>query len=259
MQKKSAVIFRTALILAINCFCGANASGTTSTAPVDLVRIEKEFSSAHLEPARMAGQKGIAVIFEGTDNLHYYARAETAPAVGFELKVEAKSENFVFDKPVLPMWDIIVDPLGKKVEVYAGRFTIFVPIKKTNVPTRLTGPVKVKISGQTCTNMVCLPPSEKTLPVTIDYSQADSWKDLSLESTPNPGRTTKTQTYLLLFALLLAILAVLALGIYRASGRTPYILLTIFALLLLCGIFLGEVGRALQHAATVCLECIGIG
>lgn len=213
MQKKSAVIFRTALILAINCFCGANASGTTSTAPVDLVRTEKEFSSAHLEPARMAGQKGIAVIFEGTDNLHYYARAETAPAVGFELKVEAKSENFIFDKPVLPMWDIIVDPLGKKVEIYAGRFTIFVPIKKANVPTRLAGPVKVKISGQACTNMVCLPPFEKTLPVTIDYSQADSWKEITFQTAPQEYKAVKGPSHSTWFALGLAFLAGLILNI----------------------------------------------
>jgi len=41
--------------------------------------------------------------------------------------------------------------------------------------------------------------------------------------------------------------------------KLPYILLAIFILLLLSGIFLGEVARVLQHATTVCLDCIGIG
>lgn len=39
----------------------------------------------------------------------------------------------------------------------------------------------------------------------------------------------------------------------------PYILLIVFGLLLLSGIFLGEVAKVLRHATTLCLDCIGIG
>ena len=42
-------------------------------------------------------------------------------------------------------------------------------------------------------------------------------------------------------------------------NKAPYILLIIFVLLLLCGIFLGEVAKILGHATIVCLDCIGIG
>jgi len=42
-------------------------------------------------------------------------------------------------------------------------------------------------------------------------------------------------------------------------SKAPYILLIIFALLLLCGIFFGEVAKVLHHAKQVCLDCIGIG
>ena len=41
--------------------------------------------------------------------------------------------------------------------------------------------------------------------------------------------------------------------------KAPYILLIIFVLLLLSGIFLGEVAKILSHATIVCLDCIGIG
>jgi hypothetical protein len=81
------------IFVATCCALGKNTNEPTSTITTDLtglvelVRLEKEFSSARLEPARMAGEAGVAVIFEGTDDLHYYAKAETAPAAGFELKV----------------------------------------------------------------------------------------------------------------------------------------------------------------------------
>jgi len=211
-KKPAAILWIACVLLANSCGWGQNTS-TIPTSPVELTGNEQQFTSAHLEVARMDGQAGIAVIFEGPNELHYYARAETAPAAGFELKVEAKSENFVFGKPVLPKWDIIVDPLGKNVEVYAGSFTVFVPIKKANVPTKLAGPVKVKISGQACTDIVCLPPFEKTLPVTIDYSQADSWKEISFDTAPDEYQVVKGPSYSLWFALGLAFLAGLTLNI----------------------------------------------
>lgn len=212
MWKKAGVILWIACVLLANsCGWGQNTS-TIPTSPVKLTGNEQQSSSARLEVARMDGQAGIAVIFEGPNELHYYARAETAPAASFELKVEAKSENFVFGKPVLPKWDIIVDPLGKNVEVYAGRFTVFVPIKTVKVPTELTGRVEVKISGQACTDIVCLL-FEKTLPATIDYSQADSWKEISFETAPEEYRVRAGPRYSLWFALGLAFLAGLSLNI----------------------------------------------
>ena len=211
-KKPAAILWIACVLLANSCGWGQNTS-TIPTSPVELTGNERHSTSARLEVARMDGQAGIAVIFEGPNELHYYARAETAAAAGFELKVEAKSENFVFGKPVLPKWDIIVDPFGRKVEVYAGRFTVFVPIKKANVPTKLAGSVKVKISGQACTNMVCLLPFEKTLPVTIDYSQADSWKEISFDTAPNEYQVVKGPSYSLWFALGLAFLAGLSLNI----------------------------------------------
>ena len=228
MREKAAAILWTVSILAFNCFALAEsttpASSTTpagsivvDTTTVELARYEKEFSSAHLEPARMGEKPGVAVIFEGTDDLHYYAKAETAPAAGFELKVEAKSDDFGFGEAVFPKWNIFVDSLGNKVEVYAGRFTVFVPIKTVRAPTKTTvieaGDIEVKISGIACTSMLCLPPFEKTLRTRINWSQRDSWNQISFETASDTGRPTAGPGYSAWFALGLALLAGLSLNI----------------------------------------------
>jgi thiol:disulfide interchange protein len=238
MREKTAAISKGTLLtgalwtvcifVATCCASGENTTDLSSTiitdltTPVELVRVEKEFSSAHLEPARMGGEFGIAVIFEGSDDLHYYAKAETTPAAGFELKVEAKSDDFRFGQPLFPKWEIITDPADNKVEVYAGHFTVFVPTKtKTDkAPAETTvidqASVRVRISGIACTSMVCLPPFEKMLQARFDWSRRNSWKKISIET---PGDTdtaveaAKGPGYSTWFALALAFVAGLALNI----------------------------------------------
>ena len=214
MRKKSAVIFWVVLVFAVTGGAwGENASGSASTAPVELARYEKEFSSARIGPARMDGQSGVAVIFEGTDDLHYYAKPETTPAAGFELKIEAKSGDFEFGEAIFPKWEIFTDSVGSKVEVYAGNFTVFVPIKTAKVPTKPTGRVEVKISGQACTAIICLLPFEKTLRTRIDLSQSDSWNQISFEAAGGAGKVVTGPSYSVWVALGLALLAGLSLNI----------------------------------------------
>ncbi len=43
------------------------------------------------------------------------------------------------------------------------------------------------------------------------------------------------------------------------KAKIPYILLIVFALSLLSGIFLGEVSVVIRKAIFICLECIGMG
>ena len=188
------------------------------TAGIELVRSEKEFSSARLEPARIGEKAGIAVIFEGTDDLHYYAKAETAPAPGLELKVQAESDDFTFGEVIFPKWHLFTDPLNKKIEVYEGNFTVFVPITEVSAPTdtALTdkGNVEVKISGIACTSKICLPPFEKNLLTNIDWSQRSSWKNISSTETGiDKPKTIKEPGYSILFALAVAFLAGLSLNI----------------------------------------------
>ncbi len=101
---------------------------------VEIVRYENQRSSARLEPARLSGRPGLAVVFQGTEDLHYYARAETAPAPGLQLKVEATAGGIKFGEAVFPPWQTFVDSAGKTVEVYVGDFRVFVPIRKPPVP-----------------------------------------------------------------------------------------------------------------------------
>lgn len=188
-----------------------------AAAEVELARHEQESSSVRIEPARMGEQNGIALVFTGTHDLHYYANPETANAPGFELKVGAKSDRFDFGEAVFPKWEIFTDPLGTKAEVYAGDFTVFIPIKAVTEPTdTVQGDVEVLITGQACTSKICLMPFQKTLQTTIDWSQRDSWAQIALEATAKVEtvvETVKGPAYSTWFALALAFVAGLTLNI----------------------------------------------
>jgi thiol:disulfide interchange protein len=181
-------------------------------AGVELVRSEDEFSSVRIEAARMDSKSGIAAVFEGTEDLHYYARPETAPAPESELQVRAKSDEFAFGEPIFPPWHIFKDPLGKQVDVYAGRFTVFVPIEMATAPAEPTGDIEVRISGIACTSMVCLP-FEKTLQTKIDWSNRQSWKQISRQTPAAAKPAGKRPAQPIWLALSLAFLAGLALNI----------------------------------------------
>jgi len=194
--------------------CGASAADANA---VEIARHEAEFSSVRFEPARMGGQAGIAAIFEGTHDLHYYASPKTAPAPGFELKIKATSEDLEFGDPVFPKWQVITDPVGTKVEVYAGNFTVFLPIKSANAGAESkVSNVQVKITGITCTSALCLPPFEKTLQTTINYGRRDSWTQISIDSAgevPAPLAAAGPQGRSVWLALALAFVAGLGLNI----------------------------------------------
>ena len=184
---------------------------------VELARTGEEYSSVRFEPARMDQQVGLAVIFTGTHDLHYYARPETAPAPEYHLKVSAKSNGIYFSDAVFPKWEIFTDPVGSKVEVYAGDFTVFIPITAAKTSTETTAvDVDVTISGMTCTSMACLPPFERTLQTQIDYSQRDSWRQIGFEAPSDTESTVveiKEPVYSTWFALLLAFVAGLGLNL----------------------------------------------
>jgi thiol:disulfide interchange protein len=204
------------LVLACSAL-GQSSAAPGAAAPSDLARYKQEYSAARIEPARMDHQAGIAVIFTGTHDLHYYASPKTAPAPGFELKVQAKSDAFDFGKAIFPKWHIITDSAGTKVEVYAGDFTVFVPITAAKAPAQ-TGPadIEVKIAGITCTSLLCLPPFEKTLQTKIDWRRRDSWNQISFETQGGPEtwmQSTAGPSYSTWFALMLAFVAGVILNI----------------------------------------------
>ncbi|MBC8469959.1 MAG: thioredoxin family protein [Planctomycetes bacterium] len=217
-------ILWTAYIFAITC----SASGQNTNDPVSIIAPDnaagvelassgQEVSTVRIEPVQMDSKAGIAVLFEGTDDLHYYAKSETAPAEGLELKIQAHSDVFSFGEAVFPQWHLFTDPLGSKIEVYEGNFTIFVPIKETRVSGQTTvidkGDIEVKITGIACTSKVCLPPFEKTLQTKIDWSERDSWKSINIEAVADKQETITAPSYSIPFALGLAFLAGLTLNI----------------------------------------------
>lgn len=165
----------------------------------------------------MGPQDGIALVFTGSHDLHYYANPETANAPGFELKVAAKSDRFDFGETVFPKWEMFTDSFGTKAEVYAGDFTVFVPITAAKDPTvGAQGYVDILITGQVCTSTTCLLPFKKTLQTRIDWSQRDSWTQIGIEAAPKietAVETVKGPAYSTWFALALAFVAGLALNI----------------------------------------------
>ncbi|MBN2314945.1 MAG: thioredoxin family protein [Sedimentisphaerales bacterium] len=193
------------------------AQSSSNTSNVELARHEEEYSSVRFEPARTDQQSGLAVIFSGTHDLHYYARAETAPAPQFRLKVSAKSNDLEFSDAVFPKWEIFNDPVGNKVEVYAGDFTVFIPIKTVKTATEPTVvDVEVTISGMMCTSIACLPPFEKILQTQIDYRRRESWKQLDIEAQSVIETTAQeidAPGYSTWFALLLAFISGLGLNL----------------------------------------------
>ena len=196
---------------------GSTAGVVPGTPYVELASSEQEVSTARIEPVQMGSKAGIAVIFEGTDDLHYYAKSETAPAEGLELKIKANSDYFSFGEAVFPQWHLFTDPLGSKIEVYEGNFTVFVPIKEARVSGQTTvinkGDIEVKITGIACTSKVCLPPFEKTLQAKIDWSGRDSWQSINIEAGDDKQETITAPNYSIAFALGLAFLAGLTLNI----------------------------------------------
>jgi len=151
----------------------------------EIVRFEQEHSSAHLEPARREGHPGIAVVFAGTEDLHYYARSETAPAPGLELKITATSDRVEFGPAVFPRWGVFNDPTGQQVQVYIGDFTVFIPIREESISAeRKQADVTVQIAGIACTSRICLEPFDKTLTTGVNLAETDTWRSISFDAQP---------------------------------------------------------------------------
>jgi thiol:disulfide interchange protein len=181
------------LVIALCAAWGATAFGQGENAleATEIVQFELEQSHASLTPARMDGRPGIAVVFKGTDDLHYYARPETAPAPGLELTITATSDALEFGQTVLPAWTLFNDPTGQQIEVYVGDFTAFLPIREESLsPDEKEAAVTVQITGIACTSALCLPPFEKTLTAKLNLTEAAAWPAVSI-GTPRADASAK--------------------------------------------------------------------
>ena len=147
---------------------GVSVLAASGSDGIEMARVESESSQVHLEVSRTTDLPALAVVFAGTGDLHYYAKSETAPAPGFHLQVRAAAEGVTFGAPVFPEWGKFYDLAQEKnVEVYVGDFEVLVPLLD---PPAGPVEVEVKITGMACTSQLCLPPFEKTLVATVDFS-----------------------------------------------------------------------------------------
>jgi thiol:disulfide interchange protein len=172
---------------------GANAPEPNTAAisqrpgPVEIVRYDGQYSRVRIEQARRADLIGLAAVFEGTPDLHYYADEKTAPAPGMQLKVEATSDTLHFEPAVFPERHAFDDPALGKIQVYVGNFSVFIPIQKESLGRAgREAAVSVRITGIACTSQVCLPPFDKTVTAEIGLDEIGPWKQIS----PSPAEAT---------------------------------------------------------------------
>jgi len=197
MKNKSCLLLL-AMTTAIFCLIAVESSAKTLIA-----QYEDQSSSASVQPARMNGQPGIAVVFEGTDDLHYYAAPEAGGVQLIELKVSAKAEGLKFGDTVYPEYHYYDDPAIGKTEVYAGNFTIFVPITGPVINAAKAKDVTVTIEGQACTSKLCLMPFTKeiTTPINLMFDDAPEIdfktappREASITEPENGDKETQPQT-----------------------------------------------------------------
>jgi thiol:disulfide interchange protein len=209
-QRMSILAILTAVFISFACTVSP---ALGSAEPVEVAGYEQEYSTARVEPARMEGKAGLAVVFEGSSDLHFYAKEDTAPG-GYKLRIEANSAGIDFGEAVFPKWGLFRDPaLKKDVEVYVGRFEVFVPIESQYSKTQQAD-VEVKISGIACTSRVCLRPFEHVLETKIDFSGAGSWRRIKTAAAGAAKESVKpASSYSAPIAFLIALAAGLLLNV----------------------------------------------
>ncbi|MBN2589459.1 MAG: thioredoxin family protein [Sedimentisphaerales bacterium] len=209
------------VIILLSVFCAwGNENGSNSAIPdtnsasILFAEYEQEYSKIHIEPARLNSQFGFVAIFEGTSDLHYYANPETAPVPEYILTIKAESDDFTFDEPNLPQSKIFNDPLGNQADVYAGNFTVFIPIQNYESPETSTSTINITISGQVCTSATCLLPITKSIQIEANWNNRETWTQVNIENpsvSEEPVETSSSRSIWL--ALGMAFLAGLTLNI----------------------------------------------
>ncbi len=168
------------------------ARAENETGLIGIYEYETERSGVRLYLDIQDGQRGITAAFEGTDDLHYYATEDGAPAPGLNLKLSAAGEGIAFAPAVFPEYTIFEDPgLGKEVPVHVGNFKVFIPAL-SGLDQDTSARIEVSLSGIACTSKLCLMPFRKTIAATVlpDPESADGLPRLTAvsagESKPGP-------------------------------------------------------------------------
>lgn len=171
---------------------------------------KEQNSYANVTTAIYEGQKGIAVEFSGTDDLHYYANKETAIA-GQYLKINTESEKVRFGEAVYPRPKKFFDASQQKnVDVYVGDFKVFIPFAGESDE----GTIQVSLSGLACTSKFCLKPFTELKLKPFEIAGA-TFKEIQLGDAKeeNSPAVVDGQSYSKPFAFGLAVIAGLILNI----------------------------------------------
>ena len=220
MQKKAAVILCLILIFAVNGLAGPP-PGSVIKADVVTISVEQQH-----ETVKPGSESALAVHFELTKDWHFYASAETAPG-GMNLKVNPSFPSYInFSEPIFPQPHLYFDKsLGKKLEVFSDKFTVFLPFTVSQDMPKTEGTwntlVTIKIDGAVCSGVQCRMPDFRDLGTVIkiapDAVMAKPKFVLpeATEAIPSgaPRTTGQWASYSVLFALGLAFLAGLSLNI----------------------------------------------
>ena len=180
-------------------------------------RSDNEYTAVNIVPAQYRNSHGIGILFTGTDDLHYYAHPPTDFQKGLELQIHAQAEGLNFGKTIFPASSRFQDPsLSQMVDVYVGDFNCFVPILSSMEPNTSYA-VNIDISGLTCTSKLCLPPTTKTLTLSLQPTQTQ-WQAIEIDgaqdnTTSSTAPVQPISSRQILFFLMAAIAAGVAINI----------------------------------------------
>lgn len=176
----------------------------------DFVEIVSQQQYAAVRPG---SKSAIAIHFDLNKNWHFYADGKTAPGQ-MNLKIRPLGEGVSFSEPMFPPSETYFDKSsGQRLEVYSHKFTVFVPFEVEQVVAdeEVTIDIKIGIEGAMCSANQCQSPSFGHLASKIKV-RPDAAMDKAAFEVPafvtSPGQSTPV-----LFALLLAFVAGLALNI----------------------------------------------
>lgn len=217
MREKAVVFLCLILFFAVNGLTATPDSGIIKT---DIVTISVE--KQH-ETVASDGNSAMAVHFETEKGWHFYANEKTAPGgISLKLKPSAEKDFISFSAPVFPKPHSYFDKtLDTKLEVFSGKFTVFLPFSVNKI--NLTGDkpinvkVKIGVEGAVCSDVQCRVPDfgELSLEVKIADSPMGDAK-FGLPEAAGQGKSVLpggVKNYSLWFALGLALLAGLSLNV----------------------------------------------
>jgi len=116
----------------------------------DFVEIELVFQHSTVAPN---SNGAVQIKFSLAEDWHFYADEDTTPQ-GMSLEVNAAGAGLNFGEPVFPKPILYFDKVtDKKLRVYSGNFSIFIPFAADT--NSVSGEIKVAVKGLACSQQLC--------------------------------------------------------------------------------------------------------